>query len=60
MKFVLILYIYAGILANGDSVSLTNIPGFTTEASCIAAGKASSKLTDGSSKVTRFICVKQD
>ena len=58
MNWILIIYIYAGVLASGDSVALTNVQGFTSEASCVAAGKSAERLTSGSSKVYRFVCVK--
>ncbi len=58
MNWILIIYIYAGVLAQGDSVALTNIQGFTSESVCIAAGRTAEKLTVSSSKVYRFVCVK--
>ncbi len=58
--WVLILYIYAGMMANGDSVAITNVPGFTSEQSCKSAGtNAADHLVSGSTKVVRFVCVKQ-
>lgn len=57
--FILIIYIYAGMMAKGDSVALAQVPGFTSEASCQAAGKATEKFVDGSAKNHRFVCVKQ-
>lgn len=58
--WILILYIYAGVLATGDSVAITNVPGFTSEQSCKLAGdKATDDLVNWSSKVAKFTCVKQ-
>jgi hypothetical protein len=57
MTWVLVLYIYAGMLAKGDSVTISNITGFTTEASCAAAGNKSKELVGGSAKEARFVCV---
>lgn len=57
MNWILIIYIFAGPLANGDSVALTNISGFHDEQSCNQAGKTASKLTLHSSKEYRFVCV---
>ncbi|MFJ3048547.1 hypothetical protein ACIPEN_22155 [Herbaspirillum chlorophenolicum] len=58
MSYILVLYIYAGMLAKGDSVTLQVIPGFKTEAECTAAGKASAPLVQGSAKDLRFVCLK--
>lgn len=59
MHWVLILYIYAGTFAKGDSVTLTNVPGFTTQQACEQAGQAAHALVAGSSKEARHICVVQ-
>ena len=55
--FYLVIYIYAGILAKGDSVSLVSIPQPSQQA-CMAAGKAAEDLVKGSAKELRFVCVK--
>ena len=60
MNWTLVLYIYAGALASGDSVSLLNVPGFKTEQSCIAAGTAAKPLVRGSTKELRYVCIKQE
>lgn len=57
MEWVLIIYIYAGMWANGDSVALTTIPMSSAEA-CAAAGRAADGLVNGSTKNVRFVCVK--
>ena len=56
--WVLVLYIYAGVLAKGDSVTLTSIPGFKTEQACKVAGIQSDSLVKDSFKTARFMCVK--
>ena len=58
--WTLILYIYAGALAKGDSVTLTNVPGFKTEQVCQEAGTSAKKLVRDSYKELRYICVKID
>lgn len=58
--FILILYIYAGFLAKGDSVAITSVPGFETEKACVDAGNKGRPLVDASSKEYRFICVKKN
>jgi hypothetical protein len=59
MNWILVIYIYAGVLANGDSVAITNIPNFATKQDCIQAGEDAKGLTQGSAKVYRFVCLKK-
>lgn len=58
MEWTLILFVYAGIMANTDSVALTNMPGFPTEAMCEAAGDASLSMDDGTTKNIVYVCVR--
>ena len=55
--FYLVIYIYAGMLAKGDSVSLVSIPQ-PSEQACNTAGKQAEQLVKGTAKELRFICVK--
>jgi hypothetical protein len=57
MTWVLVLYVYAGMLAKGDSVTLTTIEGFSSKASCTEAGKQSEALVSNSTKELRYVCV---
>lgn len=57
--FTLILYIYAGVLARGDSVSIDHIDGFVSEQQCVAAAKQAEGLVKNSSKEFRFVCVRK-
>jgi hypothetical protein len=57
MEWVLVIYVYAGMWAKGDSVALTNVPVATQEL-CISAGERLSGLTSGSSKTLRYECIK--
>lgn len=57
MGWVLILYVYANALANGDSVAMTTVPNFTTQQACQVAGRQATGMTDGSAKTMRFVCV---
>jgi hypothetical protein len=57
MTWVLVLYIYAGVFAKGDSVSIATIEGYTSQAVCEQAGVAGEKLVKTSSKEYRFVCV---
>lgn len=55
--FYLVIYIYAGALAKGDSVSMVSIPQPTLVA-CQQAGKGAEELVKGSFKELRFVCIK--
>lgn len=55
--WTLIVLVYAGILADSDSVALTNVQGFASEQTCIVAGKKAKSLTDNTKKETKFACV---
>jgi hypothetical protein len=59
MSWVLILFVHAGMLSDKDSMALTNVPGFATEAICQAAGKQAESLTKRTTKEVKFVCVKQ-
>lgn len=60
MNWVLVIYIYAGVLASGDSVAIAHIPGFKSEAACAAAGSATKPLVKGSAKELRYVCFRQE
>ena len=55
--FYLVLYIYAGVMAQGDSVAMVSIPQQNLQ-SCQESGKQAEKLVSGSTKTLRFICLK--
>lgn len=57
VSWVLVIYIFAGPMAKGDNVTITNIGGFHSPESCEAAGQQSQKLTENSLKLSRFLCV---
>ena len=59
MNWILVIYIYAGVLANGDSVAITSIPNFATLQECRQAGKDAEVLVTGSAKVYRFVCLRK-
>lgn len=58
MTWILILYIYAGAFAKGDSVTVTSVQ-FDSEAACKAAGVQAGALVEGSFKYVRYMCVKK-
>ena len=60
MSWILVLFVHAGMLSEKDSMALTSVPGFKTEAACQTAGRQSEALTKRTTKEVRFVCVKQD
>lgn len=59
MTWVLVMYIYAGVFAKGDSVALHSVEGFTTQAACQQAGDAAKNFVSGTSKEYKFVCVQK-
>lgn len=57
MDWMLVLYIYAGVWAKGDSVAMATIPMATHEA-CEKAAKESDSLVKQSAKEIRYVCLK--
>lgn len=60
MSWILIIFIHAGMLSEKDSVTMTNVPGFKTEAACLAAGKQADALVKRTTKEVKFICAKAE
>jgi hypothetical protein len=58
MNWILIIYVYAGVFAKGDSVAIASITGFETQNMCAAAGDANRNLVKDSLKEYRFNCVR--
>jgi hypothetical protein len=57
MSWVLVIYIYAGVWAKGDSVTITHVPMLTQEL-CEEAGKQLDSLVQGTAKEVRYLCLK--
>jgi hypothetical protein len=57
--FILILFFHVGPMGDGNSNTTTNIPGFESEAECIAAGRKAGEITKGTTKTLEFTCVTQ-
>lgn len=57
MEWVLIVTMYAGVWATGDSTALTNVPGFVSKEECTEAGNATKELAYGTKKEVKFVCV---
>lgn len=56
-SYVLILYIYANMLADGDHVSLTTAV-YSSQARCEQAGQAASRMAGGH-KSASYVCSPQ-
>ena len=54
--WTLILFAYANMLAQGDSVAFTTTT-FTNQKACIVAGDTASKMDRGTAKTIRYVCV---
>lgn len=57
--YFLVLYIYAGTWAKGDSVTMTVIPQ-ASEQQCKESGRRSVELVRDTLKEMRFMCIKGD
>ena len=57
MEYVLVLYIYAGAMASGDSVALTTVP-MNDKVTCEKAAAESESLVARSTKNLRYACLK--
>ena len=57
MFWTLVIYIYAGAMAQGDSVTLTSVSMASQEV-CETAGQQLDSLVSGTTKVVRYVCVK--
>lgn len=57
MDWFLVIYIYAGAMAQGDSVTLATVP-MATQQLCEQAGVELDPLVDGSTKVVRYVCLR--
>ena len=58
MIWILILFAHAGPLSDKDSMAMTTVPGFTTQASCQAAGEQAVGLASHTTKLIKYTCVK--
>ena len=56
--WILILFAHVGVLGMTDSNSITTAE-FTSQATCIAAGKAAKSLVAGTVKNIEYACVQK-
>ena len=59
MSWVLVIYIYAGAWAKGDSVTLATVP-MASQELCEKAGNNLDPLVSGSAKEVRFVCLRSN
>ncbi|MGE4243694.1 hypothetical protein [Ramlibacter sp.] len=59
MAWILVMYVYAGMLAKGDSVAMLTVPVASQEV-CEREGRKGEKLVGGSAKEYRYLCLKVD
>lgn len=57
MEYILILYLYSGV-SSKDSTAVTSVT-FNSQQSCLEAGRASVKLTEGNEKKASWYCTKK-
>jgi hypothetical protein len=60
MTWILVLFVHAGMMSDKDSMALTSVPGFKSEAICQTAGKQSEALAKRTTKEVKFVCLKQE
>jgi hypothetical protein len=59
MEYVLVIFMYAGMLSSSDSVAINNISGFQTKQLCEVAGKeAVREFQNSGFKSGKFVCLK--
>lgn len=60
MGWVLVIFVHAGMLSNADSMALTHVPGFKTEADCLRAGLQVADLGKRTTKEVKSVCLRQE
>ena len=59
MEYVLIIFMYAGLLSESDSVAMNNVSGFQTKEFCEEAGnKAMKEFKTFGFKSGKYVCVR--
>lgn len=58
-EWILVIFIYAGILSKGDSVAIQSVPGWTNQTNCEKAGKQLGTLVSGTFKDVRYVCLQK-
>jgi hypothetical protein len=58
-QYILVIFVYAGVMAKGDSVAITAVPGFGSIQQCQIAGEEAKKLANNTFKEVKYTCLKQ-
>ncbi len=58
--WTLVIFIYAGTFAKGDSVALLEVPNFVTENACVKAAEKVKPFVSGTAKELKYVCLKKD
>lgn len=59
MEYVLIIFMYAGVLSKSDSVAMNNVSGFQTKELCEEAGtKTVKEFRNLGFKSGKYVCVR--
>lgn len=59
ISYILILFVTIGPISDKDSMALTNVPGFISQAECDQAGRIAIAEFGTGTKRAAFVCVKQ-
>lgn len=57
--WVLVVFLYAGALASGDSLTVTTVEGFSSEQACRSEGPKLKSLVSGTKKAYSFECIQK-
>lgn len=57
MNWVLVIFLHAGILSGKDSMAVTTVGGFKSQAACADAGKQSEILGKSTTKDVKWTCL---
>jgi hypothetical protein len=60
VTWTLVIWIHVGMLSDKDSMALTTVPNFKSEAACETAGKHSESLVKRTRKEYKYVCLKVD
>lgn len=60
MNWVLVIVVHVGVMGSGNSNAITQITGFTNIQKCTDAAERVHKITEGTVKEIRTMCIKVD
>lgn len=56
-SYILVVFIYVGMLTEGEAVTLQTIPGWKSKEACESAGKQLKPLVSGTTKELNYVCI---